>query len=220
MSPFLSSFLESLSEFELRQTMGVEDGPESGSITKFFKHTGYETLNEYQIVKKNDEIWGSVEECHPGNITLYSLKKAFLGSRRPTKFVVKNNNDRAFLYIKRPFYLIASTSVVQDRNNRILGYVSEQFDFFKRKYQIRGANKKLLGLIDSTVLKLWTFPVLDLRKKEIAMIEKKMPKFGEFMTYRETLHIKCDPCVSPEAKMMILVTGLVLCMDLFEGKRW
>ena len=214
MSDSLSHFLENLSEFEFKQTMGVDDG--SRAVEKFLKHTSYETINEYQILTKNQKPWGVTQECDVNNITLYALKKYFLRSKRATRFLIRDSHGRVRFYVKRPFHFLTSTNIAEDRNHNVLCYVFRRFSLFNRRYELRTANKRLLGFIDAPITKPWTFPVFDLRRRRIGLIRKKIPGVGELMTYRETLHIRCSSTLSTEGKMMMMVTALTLCMDLFE----
>ena len=211
-------FKSSLSEFELRQTYGVGvSGPEVSRFEKFMKHTGYETPNEYEIYS-GEECCGRIQEIKKPSLVPFSLKKAFFSGRRGILFSVTDESGNIILYIKKPWHLLVSTYTVLSADEQPLAFVWRRLDPLFNKYDILFEDKKPFARINSSVAKPWTFPVLDPRQgREIGKIRKKIPSLGEAMTYRDTLHVRCDGDFSNLEKALFLATALAIAIDKFDN---
>ena len=213
MHSLLSDFFLDMPELNIRQTMGVDDKPDRSALGKFIRHTGGENPLEYEITTKNGEFLGLAQEQKGGSLIPFSIRYSFIGKRRPMVFLIKNQNQEVVFCLRRPFFILSSTTIIKDPNNQVLGYIWERFDPLYQKYELRNKNKKLQHTVRSPLWK-WTFPVLNSRKRKIAMIRKKIPSLGQAMTYRETLNIHF-PNQSLEDKISILATAFAICIDAF-----
>lgn len=216
MDSSLKHFFDELHEFEIRQSLGVSE-PYEGAVSKVFKRVTYQAPTEYKLYAKDNESLGLVQEYRKEGSVPFWYKHYHLGKRRPLTFIVSNQNHDVILYLKRPFHILASTTIVKSEDHEILAYIWERFDPVYRKYEFRNANKRLVASIKAPILKPWTFPICNLQKKEIGLIQKKMPSLGEYMTYRETLKVKCSD-MSLEHKIMTLAVALTICIDVFEPR--
>ncbi len=215
-SPLLT-FFNNLSEFEINQTLGVEEDGNRGSFSRFFRHTGGLTANEYKITGGDQELLGLIQEIKTEKFIPFWLRNSYASKRRSMQMVVTDSDYKTILYLRRPMHILTSTTIIENNEHETLAYIYERFDPFNRKYELRSKEKRLVAFIKAPIIKPWTFPVLNLRKKEIGLIKKKWPSMGEYLTYRETLSVKYRTA-SLEEKIMILVTALVLSIDLFKPK--
>ena len=211
----VADFFDRLSmEFGVKKTFGVGMDRKSG-LTKFFKYTGYETLNEYKILS-NDEELSLIQEQKKPSLVPYDIKKAFLRGRRPLTLAVSDTDQNTVLYLKRPFYLLASTTLVLNAQGLILGYIWGRFDPGFRRYDLLTKHKKLLGFIKSPVLlKHWRFPVFNPQRAKIGAVEAEWT-VKEFMTERETMKIQYGKTVSWEGKMLIFALAFAISLDLYD----
>lgn len=216
-SPLLA-FFNDLSEFEINQTLGVEKDGSRGLLSRFFRHTGGLTADEYKITRGNRETLGLVQEIKTEGFLPFWLRNSYAPKRRSRQMVITDNNYKTILYLRRPMHILTSTTTVKDNGHNTLAYIYERFDLFNRKYELRSKENRLVAFIKAPIIKPWTFPIFNLRKKEIGLIKRKWPSVGEYFTYRETLSIKYQT-TSLEERIMILVTALVLSIDLFKPKR-
>lgn len=201
-------------EFVVKETFGVGMDQKSG-LTKFFKYTGYATRNEYKMMAGDQEL-GLIQEQKTPSLIPYDVKKAFLKGRRALTLCITDTDETPVLYLKRPFYLLVSTTVVLDSRKQVVGYIWRRLDPVFRKYDLLTKNKKLIGFIKSPILlKHWDFPVLNPQQKEIGGIKADWT-LKSFMTYREILSVKYKEFASYEEKMMIFATAMALSLDLYE----
>ena len=218
MDSFLADFFNDLSEFEIKQTLGVSEGHRPGILTKIFRHATHQSANEYELRKKSNEPLGLAQEFKKDSAAIpHWMKSYYIGKRRPLTFTVTNQNEDVILYLRRPFHIFSSTTIIKNSNHEILGYIWRRFNPVIRKYEFHTAERQLLAYIKAPILKPWTFPILNLRKKEIGLIKRKRPSLGEYMTHRETLNIKYLN-MSLEEKIMTLATALTICIDMFEPR--
>ena len=216
----LIDFLNSFSAMEVKETMGVDDKPWRSGLSKFIQYTGYETRLEYKMLNQNKEEMGLAQEDETKNIMPFSIKSSFLGKRRPLSLTVTDKNFKVVLRLKRPFHVLASTTVVCNKEGAVLGYIWQRFNpFFYRHYELRDERKKILAFIRSPVWKAWTCPILNPAKKKIGLIKKQNPSLGQYMTYRETLKLECANMPLRE-KMLTLATAFTLSIDLFERSNY
>ena len=208
MGSILSDFLENMSECDIKQTMGVDDNPERSSVGKFMRHTGGENPIEYHISAKDGELLARAEEQKGNSLIPYSLRNHIIGKRRAMVLLIKNPEDEVVLCLRRSFYIFASTTIVKNHNNQVLAYILGQFNPLYENYDIRGKDKKLKATVRSPIWK-WTFPVLNLNKKPIGMIRKKLPDLAAAMTYRDHLNIQFSD-QTLEEKILLLATALII----------
>ena len=211
------TFFNDLSEFEINQTLGVEEDESRGAVSRFFRHTGGLTANEYKITGGNQELLGLVQEIKTESFLPFWLRNSYASKRRSMQMVIMDSNHETILYLRRPMHILTSTTIIKDDEHKTLARIYERFDLFNRRYELRSKENRLVAFVKAPIIKPWTFPVLNLSKKQIGLIKKKWPGVGEYFTYRETLSIKYQT-TSLEEKMMIFVTALVLSIDVFKSK--
>ena len=209
----LSAFLNDLSDFKVRQTLGVSE-PNQSLTTKVLRHSMSMTPNEYEI-SAGKQVLGLAQEHKKERFVPYWVRKYYLRKSRPLTMTLTDSGHTPILNLERPFHILASTTIIRDRDYQVLGYVRRRFNFFVRKYEFRTESKRLLAFIHAPLLRPWKFPIFNLRKKQLGLIEKQWPGLGEYMTYRETLKVFCKN-MTPKEKIMTLAVTLTLSIDLFS----
>ncbi len=214
MNSLLASFLNDLSEYKIKQTLGVSEPYQRGILIRIFRHSTYQAPNEYKIIGRNKEVLGLVQEHRSSGPVPYCLRNAYVGKHRPMTFLITNKDNEPILYVKRSFHILNSKTTVLDIDYKVLGYIKRTFHPFIRKYKLQTKEKKLIAFIHSPIINFWTFPIFNLRRRKIGMIQKQWFSLGEYLTFRETLKVKCAP-MSLEEKTMTLATGITISIDLF-----
>ncbi|MCZ0933344.1 MAG: phospholipid scramblase-related protein [Oligoflexia bacterium] len=212
MTPALSSFAENLNEFRLYQTLGVSEPGQ-----KLSNHLAYNAPLEYEIQNQDKEIIGMAQEEKKEGMAPFWIKNYYLGKNRAIALKITNENYEPILYLKRSPYILASNTLIYDERHELFASIKRRFHPFIRKYEFRKKNHELTALIHAPVIKPWTFPICNPRKREIGKIKKLFPTTGEFLTYRETLNVQANH-LSPAERIMALSASLVLSIEHFSAR--
>jgi len=170
--------------------------------------------NSYEIFSTSNKSLGVIEEKTKAS-------KTFLGHLRGFHFQVFDESSRVILKFQRPFSLfsLASVEVFGDKNHP-LGFIKHPFSLLSKKYILYDNlnSRKPFGSIRSPLWKLWSFPVLNSRKQQIALIEKKWSGTSELISNADRFKIEIPDKLSFEKKAVILATCIMIDFNYFEKK--
>ena len=214
------NFLEGVSEFLVKQTLGGREGGfNHGQVAKVLRDVYHRSPNEYAILDKNKKMVGFAHEIAESGVFIpYSIKRANLRQRRqrrPLTMNIKDSDFKTVCYLDRKFHLLASRNTFKAEGGEVLFEIPRQFKLFHRKYNFLRGGKRPVASISSPIFTSWSFPVFNPQGRKLALIKKEWPSFGEYMNYRNTLSVKCTDSVSLDEKLMILGGALVISLDLF-----
>ena len=174
----------------------------------------------YKILGKDEQELALVEESgkwkeESGKWKL-AMQNTYFQNGRALNLNVMDEHNKLIFSIEKPYhnpYIAGYKAVVKDGSNHPMGTIKKIFNPIFRTYQFRFKNSSLLS-ISAPVIRPWTFPVQNAKKREIARISKQLPSAGEFLTYRQTLNVKCY-LRSPEERCSILSAALLISNDYF-----
>lgn len=119
-------------------------------------------------------VAGYVEEDGEGFGKVIS--RQLLRTRRPLSASVFDPRGAMLYRIRRPFYLISSTIVIEDPFGDVIGEVRQRWHLFKRNYDLYLA-KSQFGEIKGNFL-AWEFEITDERGGTLALIDRNFSGFG------------------------------------------
>ncbi len=229
----LKDFFEGAFEMEIEQD--IQSAPGESRVQSWLKHTGYEVPQKYFIRSRGMEA-GSIAERMEGWIP-YSLRRAYLGGRRPSHLTVENSLGEPVLRLFRPFSLLASTMFVRDSQGQLLGIAREKFAIVRSLYELFAADsggagpagsgpagphqgltgQKPFGFINASGLPR-RFPVKSPGSR--AVIGEIRKKWGgavkEAMTNVDAFTIRWNSRLSLNQKAVLFSTAISIDYDCFE----
>ena len=212
MTPALQVFAENLNEFSLSETLGVAKPGEN----KLFQHISHNTPFEFEIQNSNKEVVGIIQEEKKEDLVPFFIKNSWLKGRRAMKLKVSNEDHEPIMYLDKDDHVFASNTLIYDQEKELIGSIKRRFNLLARKYDFLTTNKQRLAFISSPIIKIWSFPIYNLRNREIGIIKKGLPSVGQFLTRREKIKVQFKE-MSPEQKIMGLAASIVLSLEYFNA---
>lgn len=175
--------------------------------------TGFETRNKYKVLDESGIEIGFVAEQRKG--LLGTLLRFMLRSHRPMHIKVWDKNRAELLDIERPFHWFFSDMTVSS-NNRSIGHIRQRFGIIYKKYDVADVNGKIFARVRAPFWRLWTFPIYDLRDKEVGVITKKWGGFlREIFTDEDKFRVDFAKFTALE-RAVIFATAITIDLDYFE----
>ena len=146
-----------------------------------------------------------------------AIHNKYFQNGRALVLSIMDNQNKLIFSIEKPYhtpYIAGYKAVVKDEKNRPMGTIQKSFNPIFRTYQMRFKNVTYPLSIRAPVIRPWTFPIHNTKNREVAIITKKFPSAGEFLTYRQTLDVKCY-LHSSEERCAILSVALLISNDYF-----
>lgn len=174
----------------------------------------FEFRNKYTLLNEKGEEIGKIEEKGSGFLIFF--KRLLFRSHRPFDIDVYNSNGQLLMNLSRPFFFFFSSIEITDDKKNILGHVHRKFAFFSKVYEILDNKGALKARISSPILKIWTFPILNERGEEIAVISKKWGGIlKEYFSDADRFGIQFNN-VEEEVKPLLMGAAISIDFDFFE----
>ena len=203
----IEKLTEHLSRYAVSETMGTGFSDRMAGMSPL----------EYKILGKDEQELALVQEIPQGGQWKLAMHNTYFRNGRALDLNVMDEQDKLIFSIEKPYhnpYMAGYRAVVKDSDNRPMGTIQKSFNPFFRTYQLRFKNTSSPLSIRAPVIRPWTFPIHNAKKRESAVITKRFPSAGEFMTYRQTLDVKCYLRI-PEERCSILSVALLISNDYF-----
>ena len=212
MTQALQALAKNLNEFSLSETLGVAEPGES----KLSKHLFYDAPFEFEIQNSNKEVIGTIQEEKKESLVPFFIKNSWLRGRRAIKLKVINQEYDPVMYLDKNDDVFASNTLIYNEKQEPIGSIKRRFHLLARKYDFLTTNKRKLAFIHSPITKIWSFPIYNLRNRDIGIIKKGLPSVGQFLTRREKIKVQFKR-MTPEEKIMGLAASVVLSLEYFNA---
>ena len=192
------------------------------SLTKVFVHqsrewaeiiTRLETRNKYKVLDEDGASIGFIAEQRTELIG--ALIRMVMRSHRPMHIKVWNEQREELLDIKRPFHFFFSDMTIESQG-KIIGHVYQRFAFIFRRYDLADKNGNVFSRIRAPFWRIWTFPVIDARGTERALISKKWGGvLKEIFTDEDKFLVEFKNLDNTQ-KAIVFASAITVDLDFFE----
>ena len=169
--------------------------------------------NNYDIYNPNThEV---IMYCREENLGIFTKLFRFSDFKRMTPFniVIKTQDGKPVLTVKRGISIFLSTVEVFDENNVLTGKFQQKFFSIGGKFDVLDANNNVLCTLKGKWTS-WDFKFVK-DNVEFAHVSKKWSGLGkELFTSDDNYMLEIDKNVPENHPMRILIMAAVMCIDM------
>lgn len=137
---------------------------------------GFEQANRYTVYDEAGQVVAHLIE-EEGSLGR-ALGRQLLRTRRPfTATVLSPDGQQVVFRLRRPFYLINSTMVIEDGEGAAVGEVQQRWHLWKRRYDLY-LGRRQFAAIEGGLL-AWDFELRDQAGQTLALIDRNFQGFGK-----------------------------------------
>lgn len=179
----------------------------------------WEQRNEYAITSADRGLVGYLVEQGTG--LKAALARVFLGSHRSIEVALLSTGGELLLEFHRPFFWILSEMEVRTVAGDRVGRVLRRWAWTRRRYELSDSRGRIFATIESPLLKIWTFPVVDPSGVERARISKKWSGLlKEAYTDADNFGVDLgEHPWTPTERMVIIAATVAIDFDFFENNQ-
>jgi uncharacterized protein YxjI len=188
----------------------------SDSLFFITENTGLtKAENSYKVFDSKGNAIGMFQENIPIFFKRF-LKFTPIKNLLSFKIIFLDNNNQQIFIINRSFTLLLSKVFVKDVDGKMLGYFKQKLRLWKGRFDLFNDTGQFSVSIKGD-WRDWNFKILDSKKNRVAVINKKWNSFfREVFTSNNSYLVKIEKIVSPQEKILILSSAVVMDMVLKE----
>ena len=137
--------------------------------------TKFETKNKYEILDPMGQTIGAMAEVSGG--FKGHLIRLITRSHRPLDISIVDQNVKLVARLQRKFFWFFSDLNIFASDGSFIGSIHRRFGIFHKKYDLMDNNQFIFAQIKSSIFRLWTFKIFDLRGRQVGVISKKWQGF-------------------------------------------
>jgi len=173
--------------------------------------TDFETKNKYQIEDKSgNQIFYAYEES--GFFTRH-----FLGSIRPTKIIIIDNNKKPLLTIEKDIHFIRANYKIKDPSDNLIGEIKQKKWMMNPSFEVFDSGNNLLYTCQSKVPHIWTYNIFK-DGNQVGQILKKWAGGREVFTDADKFYVDFGSISNQIEKQLILGAAFAIDLRMFEHK--
>ena len=188
----------------------------SDSIFTVTENTGLVgAATRYKVLDSKGNEVGMLQESIP-NFFKKLLKFTPVKNILSFKVVFFDSSNKEVFILNRSFTFLLSKVFVKDADGKVLGYFKQKLRLWSGRFDMFTDAGQLAVSIKGD-WKDWHFKILDPQKNKVGVISKKWNGFfKEVFTTNDSYLVKIEKLVSPQEKVLILSTAIVIDMILQE----
>lgn len=179
---------------------------------------GFESRNKYEIRDQAQNVIGFAAEQSKGFLGF--ITRQFFGHWRTFEIHLFDASKVQMATALHPFRWIFQRLEIRTKDQKYIGALQQRFTIFSKKFDLEDERGNVFLTVNSPFWKIWTFPFMNNRGQEIALIEKKWTgllkeAFLDADNFRVVFN---DSTLSEDQRLLLLSSAFLIDLQYFERK--